>query len=278
MIARVRAQLSYANVMATTAVFIALGGGAYAATLANNSVKSKTIKNGQVKSADIGDGQVMSADIGAGAVTNPKLGASAVTTDKIFNGTLLGEDVGANALGGTQIDESTLGTVPSATSAASATNATNATNAANATNAGDADTTNGVSVQRIQFVELNGLALDTPLLNLGGLVLTASCGSGGSQDMTVTATTTANDASLQAVVTDGAGAHNVFRPNFLTTDSAIVSGDNAGNNDGLQGTLTYTRTPPSGPPIVVNVVYGGDEDVFTGNGTACIFSGTAFSS
>ncbi len=40
-----RARLSYANVMATVAVFLALGGGAYAATrLPNNSVGAKQLK------------------------------------------------------------------------------------------------------------------------------------------------------------------------------------------------------------------------------------------
>jgi ribonuclease G len=38
--------------MATMAMFIALGGGAYAVTLHKNSVNSSAIKNGQVKTAD----------------------------------------------------------------------------------------------------------------------------------------------------------------------------------------------------------------------------------
>ncbi len=54
MLARVRSHLTYANVMATVAVFIALGGASYAAfSLPNDSVKSKHIKNGQVKTGDI---------------------------------------------------------------------------------------------------------------------------------------------------------------------------------------------------------------------------------
>jgi hypothetical protein len=48
-----REHLSYANVMATVAVFIALGGGAYA--LKNNSVRSKHIAKGQVRSSDLQD-------------------------------------------------------------------------------------------------------------------------------------------------------------------------------------------------------------------------------
>lgn len=47
-----RPRLTYANVMATAAVFIALGGGAYAVSLANNSVGSKQIKPNAVKGKD----------------------------------------------------------------------------------------------------------------------------------------------------------------------------------------------------------------------------------
>jgi hypothetical protein len=53
--ARIGSYLTYANVMATVAVFIALGGSSYAAvTLSRNSVKTQQIKNGQVKTADLG--------------------------------------------------------------------------------------------------------------------------------------------------------------------------------------------------------------------------------
>lgn len=79
--------LTYSNVMATIAVFIALGGGAYAA-LGKNSVKSKQIKDGQVKTAD--------------------LAADAVDSSKVGDGTLSGADVGDNALGGADINESSL--------------------------------------------------------------------------------------------------------------------------------------------------------------------------
>src|SRR3954453_15476173 len=52
--ARRRAQLSYANVMSTIAVFVVLGGSAYAATkLPKNSVGTKQIKNGAVTKAKL---------------------------------------------------------------------------------------------------------------------------------------------------------------------------------------------------------------------------------
>ena len=53
MLAVIRSRLTYANVMATIAVFIALGAGAYAAGLAPNSVKSKNIANDAVKAKHI---------------------------------------------------------------------------------------------------------------------------------------------------------------------------------------------------------------------------------
>jgi hypothetical protein len=49
-----RRHLTYANVMATLAVFLVLGGGAYAAFhLPKNSVRSRNIVNGQVKNKDL---------------------------------------------------------------------------------------------------------------------------------------------------------------------------------------------------------------------------------
>ena len=73
MLAGIRSRLTYANVMATIAVFIALGAGAYAAGLRPNSVKSKHIVNNQVKPVDLRDdtlpgGGLTSADIAPEAV------------------------------------------------------------------------------------------------------------------------------------------------------------------------------------------------------------------
>jgi hypothetical protein len=53
---RLRRSLTYANVMATIAVFIALGGGAYAVSkAAKNSVVTKSIKNDAVTTKKIRD-------------------------------------------------------------------------------------------------------------------------------------------------------------------------------------------------------------------------------
>ena len=79
MLGQIRSQMTYANVMATIAVFVALGGGAYAAvTLPVNSVGTKQLKKG--------------------AVTNKKIGKSAVTSAKVKNRSLRGVDFAAGQL------------------------------------------------------------------------------------------------------------------------------------------------------------------------------------
>jgi hypothetical protein len=84
MLRRFRPRLSYANVIATLALFIALGGGAYAAATApKNSVTSRSIKNGQVKRVDLAKRAVTNSRIGPNAVSDSKIGPNAVSTGKI---------------------------------------------------------------------------------------------------------------------------------------------------------------------------------------------------
>ena len=67
-----RSHLTYANVMATIAVFIALGGTSYAIAtgsigsreIADNGVRSKDIRNNDVRGTDIRKGTVRSSDVG----------------------------------------------------------------------------------------------------------------------------------------------------------------------------------------------------------------------
>ena len=66
MIARFINRLTYANVVATLALFVALGGGAYAATkLPKNSVGAAQIKKNAVTSAKVKDGSLLARDFGA---------------------------------------------------------------------------------------------------------------------------------------------------------------------------------------------------------------------
>ena len=94
-------RVSYANATATLALFIALSGGAYAATtLPANSVGTRQLKNSSVERA--------------------KIKNKAVNSAKVLDGSLTGTD----------ISEATLGKVPSAAAADAAVNATNAAHAA----------------------------------------------------------------------------------------------------------------------------------------------------
>ena len=71
---RLQDKLTYANVMATIAVFLALGAGAYAAThLRRNSVTSRAIRNGQVKRRDLAANSVDSSKIKDGTVGDSDL-------------------------------------------------------------------------------------------------------------------------------------------------------------------------------------------------------------
>lgn len=81
-----RERLSYANVAATAALFIALGGGAYAATLANDSVKSWHIANGHVKTWDLQNHAVEGWKIADGAVGENQLRDGGVTEEKLADG------------------------------------------------------------------------------------------------------------------------------------------------------------------------------------------------
>lgn len=73
-----RRHLTYANVTATLALFIALGGGAYAL----NKVGSKDIRNGAVRSADLRNQRAVAAQdvrrnaLGAGQIDEKSLDAS----------------------------------------------------------------------------------------------------------------------------------------------------------------------------------------------------------
>ena len=73
-----RLKLSYANVVASLALFLALGGAAYAATkLPPNSVGAKQIRNGSVTSGDVKNQTLTGTDIKNGSVTAADLKAGA---------------------------------------------------------------------------------------------------------------------------------------------------------------------------------------------------------
>jgi hypothetical protein len=122
---------SHNTVIACLALFVALGGTAFAATqLPKNSVGTKQLK------------------------------PNAVTAAKIKNGAVNGSKIGSNAITGTNVDESTLGRVPSA---ASAERATTADRAAVADSAANANSLGGVPGSG--FLRTNAVQFHTGALN-----------------------------------------------------------------------------------------------------------------
>jgi hypothetical protein len=168
---RIRSRLSYGNVVATLALFLALGGtSAFAASqLAKNSVGSKQLKANSVTTAKIK----------ANAVTEKKIADNAITTSKLKDAAVTGQ----------KINLATLGTVPSAaraTSADRASTADRATTAERADTAGHASTADSAAgADRATTVDGQSIASfsvsiaengpsEVPLA-FGGITLTASC-------------------------------------------------------------------------------------------------------
>lgn len=263
-------RLTYANVMSSIAVFLVLGGAAFAAVqLPKNSVGTKQLKKNAVTTAKIKREAVAEGKIKNGAVTSSKLADGAVTTSKIVNDAVTGE----------KVNESTLGEVPKAAHANTATNATNAasatnanhantaTNATNATNAANANTVGGLSVQKF-FVKIPNGGADTTIFSTNGLSLKASCEGGGTELLAVkdtgapamTATMAAFNTFADELITEG---FSTFSSVDLDQGFPTLGGKfEATTSAGTVITIQYTARDPSN--------YGPAEDV-------CVYAGTVIS-
>jgi len=98
-----RPQLNYANLIATLALFVALGGVAVAAGLPKNAVGTNQLKRGAVSAAKLKRAAVTSGKIAPKAVSAGKLGANAVlpgnlgdgiiTTNKLSDGAVIASKI-----------------------------------------------------------------------------------------------------------------------------------------------------------------------------------------
>jgi hypothetical protein len=93
---RFRRRLTYANVVASLSLFIALGGGAYAAV----AITSEDIVDETIQSQDIAPEAVRTADIGKQAVTLDRMHDYSVNSAKVVNGSLSGADIANGSLTG----------------------------------------------------------------------------------------------------------------------------------------------------------------------------------
>ena len=126
-LASIRRHLTYANAMASIAVFIALGGGAYAAVQVNGkNIKPRSIAGKKLKNNTLGGKQINEGKLGT--VPKAKQAQSATHADSATTA--------GSATSATRADTaSTASRATRATTADTATTATNATSAANADNA-----------------------------------------------------------------------------------------------------------------------------------------------
>lgn len=110
MISAVRQRITYSNVIATMALFIALGGVAVAAGLPKNSVGPKQLKRGAVTAAKIRKQAVTTAKLANGAVTIGKLGPNSVGPNNIGNGAITTPKLGPSSVIASAIKNSVITT------------------------------------------------------------------------------------------------------------------------------------------------------------------------
>jgi len=107
-------KLTYANVVATLALFLALSGGVVLAAsgLGKNVVKSKNIAANAIKTQDIAKNAVKTAKIAPKAVGEKNLAKNAVSAAKVKKGTLTRTQLKAGTLAGLQVAEAVGVNVP----------------------------------------------------------------------------------------------------------------------------------------------------------------------
>jgi predicted permease len=103
---RARRRLTYGNVVATLALFLALSGGA---VWAANKITSKQIGKGAVKNKNLAKNAVKAKNLAKGSVTSAKLGKNAVNNAAIADGVV---NFAKLAAGTNVIASSTAGPLP----------------------------------------------------------------------------------------------------------------------------------------------------------------------
>jgi hypothetical protein len=140
---RLRRHITYANIVSTLALVLALSGGAvYAA----GKIGGNQIRKGAIHSFQIKNRQVRRQDIAGGSINSRKVSNDSLTSKDVREETLTGHD----------IQESTLGLVPLAQ---------------------DARTVTGVTVRMVRVSQPDGAGA-SQVLSQGGLTLSLSCPTG----------------------------------------------------------------------------------------------------
>jgi hypothetical protein len=126
-VTNLKRHLTAANVLSCMALFIALGGTAYAAVklkpnqvkavnIARQAVTNAKLKTQAVTSGKIKNGGVVNADLGAGAVTGSKIAKEAVTNGALAKKSVTEAKLGPESVGTGKIDNEAITSAKIATS------------------------------------------------------------------------------------------------------------------------------------------------------------------
>lgn len=105
-----RPKLNYSNVIATIALFVALGGAAVAAGLPKHSVGAKQLKRGAVTAAALHRAAVTSGKLASKSVIAGKLGPNSVGPGNIGNGVVTAAKLAKNSVTNEAIANGVVGT------------------------------------------------------------------------------------------------------------------------------------------------------------------------
>lgn len=235
---------SPAMVVACIALFISLGGVSYG--VATSSIDSRELKNNTVRSKDIRNNTVTGRDIRRNGVFGTNVRQATLTGADVRNASLAGADVRNDGLTGTDLVESSLGKVPSASSADSASSANSA---------------NSLASQAKLNYQAGAGSSGVTVFNNGKLLVTASCGGGSA--VTVSATTTAADATIQS---DASGVPT-SDPDFNTGETHTLTAAGASE----ERDVVYTE--PGGQVVVIQ--YGAVSGGAYNGATGCVVKGLA---
>ncbi len=99
-----RTRLTYANVMATLALFVALGGTAYAV----DTVRSSDIVDNEVYSADVRNDNLAGGGLTSGDIANGSMTTLEIRDDNQAFGGLGSQDLGPGSVGSSEVANGTL--------------------------------------------------------------------------------------------------------------------------------------------------------------------------
>jgi hypothetical protein len=95
-------------VVSFLALFVALSGLAWAAQIAQDSVKSRHVKDGQIKNQDLADAAVTTVKLADGSVTTAKVTDESLVGDDLVDETVTGSKIADGTVTGSKVGEGTI--------------------------------------------------------------------------------------------------------------------------------------------------------------------------